>query len=401
MNIAFYAPMKPPDAARPSGDRTIARMLLRAMAAAGHDATVASSVRSYMAEPVDRNRLGDLQRQADGEVGRLIDEWGRNPPDLWFTYHLFHKAPDLIGPPACRAVGLPYVVAEASFAPKRATGPWAGGHERVRDAIGLADHVFFLNPDDEACVLPLLKPQATSSGLPPVVCIQETHQPDRRREERRRLAAEWKLPPEAVWAVAVGMMRPGDKLVSYKRLAQAWTSLPGTGAHLLVVGDGESNTDVRRLFSDCASQVSFLGMLQPANLNSVYRAADFFIWPGIQEAVGMATLEAMAAGLPVAVGPWGSVAQEIEPGATGLVARTGDELAQAARHLIAGPELRRKLGAAARAHVRRRHSLQVAAKTLTAVFEDVTGRTIAGSAAAGGAAAGGATAGGATAGGSG
>ena len=88
----------------------------------------------------------------------------------------------------------------------------------------------------------------------------------------------------------------------------------------------------------------------------------------------MATLEAMAAGLPVAVGPWGSVAQEIEPGVTGLVARTGDELAQAVRHLIASPELRRKLGAAARAHVLRRHSLPVAAKTLTAVFEDVAGR---------------------------
>ena len=374
MNIAFYAPMKPPDAARPSGDRTIARMLLRAMAAAGHDTTVASRVSSYTAEPADRNYLRNLQRQADDEVRRLIDEWGRNPPDLWFTYHLFHKAPDLIGPPCCRAVGLPYVVAEASFAPKRATGPWAGSHERVRDAIGLADHMFFLNPDDEACVLPLLKPRATSSRLPPVVCIQESDEPDRGREERRRLAAEWTLPPETVWAVAVGMMRPGDKLASYKRLAQAWANLADAGAHLLVVGDGESNTEVRRLFSDCAAQVSFLGMLQPANLNSVYRAADFFVWPGIQEAVGMATLEAMAAGLPVAVGPWGSVAQEIEPGVTGLVARTGDELAQAVRHLIASPELRRKLGAAARAHVLRRHSLPVAAKTLTAVFEDVAGR---------------------------
>ena len=367
--------MRPPDAARPSGDRTIARMLLRAVAAAGHNAAVASRVRSYMAEPADRNRFRTLQRQADDEIRRLIDEWGRNPPGLGFTCHLFHKAPNLIGPPACRAAGLPYLVAEASFAPKRAAGPWAGGHERVRDAIGLADHVFFLNPHDEAGVPPLLKPRATRFRLPPVVCIQETHEPDRRRAERRRLAAEWTLPPEAVWAVAVGMMRPRAKLVSYRRLAQAWTNLADAGAHLLVVGAGESNTEVRRLFSDCAAQVSFLGMLQSVNLNSVYRSADIFIWPGIQEAVGMATLEAMAAGLPVAVGPWGSVAQDIEPGATGLVARTGDEPAQAVRRLIAGPELRRRLGAAAQARILRRHSLPVAAKTLTAMFEDVAGRT--------------------------
>ena len=63
MKIAFYAPMKPPDAPRPSGDRTIARLLLRAMAIAGHEATVASAVRSYMAAPTDRDCLKQIERQ--------------------------------------------------------------------------------------------------------------------------------------------------------------------------------------------------------------------------------------------------------------------------------------------------------------------------------------------------
>ena len=370
--------MKPPGSARPSGDRTIARMLLQAMAAAGHDARVVSAMRSYMAAPADRNRFEEIRRQADDEVRRLIGKLRHSPPDFWFTYHLFHKAPDLIGPPVCRALGLPYVVAEASFAPKRATGPWAGRHELVRDAIGLADHVFFLNPADEACVLPLLKCRATHSRLPPLVCIQELPGPERRCEMRRRLATEWNLPPEAPWAVAVGMMRQGDKLASYKRLAQAWTRQPDRTALLLIVGDGDAEADVRRLFADCAAQVRFLGLLQPGDLDSVYSAADFFVWPGIHEAVGMATLEAMAAGLPVAVGPWGSAAQEIEPGATGLVARTADEFALAIGRLNADPDLRKQLGAAARAHVLGRHSLPAAASSMTAAFAAVTGRAGAG-----------------------
>lgn len=381
MNIAFYAPMKPPGSARPSGDRTIARLLLQAMAAAGHDATVVSAVRSYMAAPADRRRFEEIRREADDDVRRLIGKLRRSPPDLWFTYHLFHKAPDLIGPPVCRALGLPYVVAEASFAPKRATGLWAGRLDLVRDAIGLADHVFFLNPADEACVLPLLKGRASHSRLPPLVCIQALHGPERRCDVRRRLAAEWNLPPEAVWAVAVGMMRRGDKLSSYERLAQAWARQSDRTAQLLLVGDGEAAADVRRLFAGCAARVNFLGMLQPGSLDSVYQAADLFVWPGINEAVGMATLEAMAAGLPVAVGPWGSVAQEIEPGVTGLVARTGDEFALALRRLTADPDLRKKLGAAARAHVLSRHSLPAAASSMTAAFAAVTGRAAAGSAA--------------------
>ncbi len=374
MKIAFYAPMKPPDAARPSGDRTIARLLLQAMAAAGHEAAIASTVRSYLAAPTDRERRVRIERDAAAEASRLIAALRPAPPDLWFTYHLFYKAPDLIGPPVCRALGLPYLVAEASYAPKRASGPWAHRQERVRDALGLADHVFFLNPADEGCVLPLLKPRATHSRLPPVACIQERRAPDRRREMRRRLAAEWRLPPAAVWAVAVGMMRPGDKLESYRRLADAWMSQPDSGAHLLIVGDGAARAEVRRLFSGGETRVAFLGTLQKDVLDAVYKAVDFYVWPGMNEAVGMATLEAMAAGLPVAVGPWGSVAQDIESGVTGLVARTGDELGRAIGRLIADPELRKTLGAAARAHVRRRHSLSAAADAMSAAFEDAVGR---------------------------
>ena len=375
MKIAFYAPMKPPDAARPSGDRTIARMLLRAMAEAGHDATVVSRVRSYLAEPTDRDRLERIEREAAAESGRLLANLRLCRPDLWFTYHLFHKAPDLVGPPVCRALDLPYLVAEASFAPKRSVGPWADRHDRVRGALELADHVFFLNPADETCVLPLLKPHATHSRLPPTVCIQNIEGPERRREMRRRLATERRLPPDAVWAVAVGMMRRGDKLASYERLAHAWNCQPDTRAHLLIVGDGPAGAEVRRLFANCEARVRFLGTLQQNHMDSVYKMADFFIWPGVNEAVGMATLEAMAAGLPVATGPWGSVAQEIEPEVTGLVARTGDEFGRAIRRLTADPDLRRRLGAAARARVLHRNSLSATAKALTAAFEDVAGRS--------------------------
>ena len=377
MKIAFYAPMKPPDAARPSGDRTIARLLLQAMANAGHEATVVSRMRSYMAEPTDRNCLERIERAAIAEADCLIAKLGSRPPDLWLTYHLFHKAPDLIGPTVCRALGLPYLVAEASFAPKRAAGPWADGHRRVREALELADHVFFLNPVDEACVLPLLKPRATHSRLPPMVCIQEMPDPDRRRNVRRRLATEWQLPPESVWAIAVGMMRRGDKLASYKHLAQVWASRSDRRAQLLIVGDGPARAEVRQLFAGCKAPVCFLGILTPDILDSAYNTADIFVWPGVNEAVGMATLEAMAAGLPVATGPWGSVAQEIEPEVTGLVARTGNELSQATRRLIADPDLRKRLGAAARAHVLRRNGLPAAAKVLAEAFDNVARRTAA------------------------
>ncbi|MGH7006445.1 MAG: glycosyltransferase family 4 protein, partial [Alphaproteobacteria bacterium] len=47
MRIAFYAPMKPPSHPVPSGDRRIARLLLRALRKSGHEVRVVSTFRAY------------------------------------------------------------------------------------------------------------------------------------------------------------------------------------------------------------------------------------------------------------------------------------------------------------------------------------------------------------------
>ena len=66
MRVAFYAPLKPADHPVPSGDRQLARALLQALRAGGHETFVASRFRSY-------DRTGDAARQA-----RLRDA-GRTP----------------------------------------------------------------------------------------------------------------------------------------------------------------------------------------------------------------------------------------------------------------------------------------------------------------------------------
>ena len=56
VRIAFYAPMKAPDYPTRSGDRRIARLILDALSAAGHEVDVASRFRS-------RDGAGDTRRQ--------------------------------------------------------------------------------------------------------------------------------------------------------------------------------------------------------------------------------------------------------------------------------------------------------------------------------------------------
>src|SRR5689334_9335213 len=127
MRVAFYAPLKPPDHPVPSGDRRVARLLLDALRLAGHEPFLASDLRSHdgAGDPERQARLAELGRH---ETERLLGQWRQMPgtaPELWFTYHLYYKAPDGLGPAVCNTLGIPYVIAEASVAPKRADGRWA------------------------------------------------------------------------------------------------------------------------------------------------------------------------------------------------------------------------------------------------------------------------------------
>jgi hypothetical protein len=159
-------------------------------------------------------------------AARLLRRWAGNPPDAWLTYHLYYKAPDWIGPNVCDAMGIPYIVAEASLAPKRAGGKWAIGHSAAEAAIRRADAVIGFNPLDAACLRPLV-PAERLVGVKPFL----DSAPCATRGDRAVLAARFRLDPAVPWAVTVAMMRDDAKLHSYRVLGAAWNgcaTCPGT-----------------------------------------------------------------------------------------------------------------------------------------------------------------------------
>ena len=95
------------------------------------------------------------------------------------------------------------------------------------------------------------------------------------------------------------------------------------------------------------------GALGPAALARRLAAADLCVWPAVNEAFGMALLEAQASGLPVVAGASGGVGEIVAAGASGLLVPPGDAtgFAAAVRRLIVDRGLRAALcrgGAAAR-----------------------------------------------------
>ncbi len=330
--LAFYAPLKSPHHPAPSGDRTMARLLLKALAAAGFAPDLASELRTHD-KAGDRAVQEAMRAQSEAEAERLILAYRARPaharPRLWFTYHVYYKAPDWIGPRVADALGIPYAVAEGSRAGKRASGPWALGHEGAEAALDRAETLFAMTPADREALERQRPPHQRLLDLPPFIDTAEwpAEMPSR-------------IPGPIPRLLAVAMMRRGDKLASYSLLADALGSLTDLPWSLDIVGDGEARGEVERLFAPFVERVSFHGTAPDAGaLRAHYGAADLLVWPAVNEAYGMVFLEAQACGCPVVAGAFGGVPSVVQDGRTGVLTPPGDAaaFADALRGLLADP----------------------------------------------------------------
>jgi glycosyltransferase involved in cell wall biosynthesis len=370
MRIAFYAPLKAPDHPVPSGDRTIARLLLAALKRGGATVEIASRIRSRIGEP-DEAAQQAMAQKGEAAAKRLIAKYRARPkrerPQVWFSYHLYYKAVDWIGPRVAAALGIPYFLAEASHAPKRAEGGYAFSHAAAEAAIRQAAGIFCLNPVDRECLAPLTG-EKRLIDLPPFLDLADfTRDLPERDAMRARLARDHGLDLDQPWLIAVGMMRKGDKLASYRILAEALQHLDRPW-QLLVIGDGEARGDVQRAFKPVAGGVFLLGALPHAKLPEVFAACDLCVWPAVNEAFGMALLEAQACGLPVVAGAWGGVPAVIADGKTGWLSAPGDATAFSADLDFALDADLAATGRAARANAMSTHDIAGAARTLIAAI---------------------------------
>lgn len=370
MRIAFYAPLKAPTHGTPSGDRRVAGLLMQALALAGARVELVSTFRSY-----DRN--GDPARQAalraQGEAlgESLAQGWRAQPPalrpQLWFTYHVYYKAPDWVGPLVAERLGIPYVLAEASFAPKRAGGPWAIGHDATERAIRAAAAVLCPSRDDVPCLEPLV-PRERLVPLPPFLDATPYRTAAGHRDEHRaKLAAERRLDASVPWIVVAAMMREGDKLASYRELASALALTRELPWRLLVAGEGAARERVEAALEAAApARTVFFGALNERRLAALYAASDLCAWPAVNEAYGMALLEAEATGVPVVACAVRGVPDVVVDGRTGLLAPPGDPAALAARlrELLTDPARRRALGRGAAQFVEAERGLGAASRRL-------------------------------------
>ncbi|MGV9293942.1 glycosyltransferase [Amycolatopsis sp. NPDC003676] len=140
--------------------------------------------------------------------------------------------------------------------------------------------------------------------------------------------------------------------------------------HATLIGDGSCRTELEHLAArlDVADRVTFRGFVPDAELVRAYRTSHLFCMPGTAELQSLATMEAMAAGLPVLAADAMALPHLVTPGRTGWLYPPGETevLGERLLELTSDPALRTRMGRAGQEAVAR-HGI---ARTLDA-YEDL------------------------------
>lgn len=145
---------------------------------------------------------------------------------------------------------------------------------------------------------------------------------------------------------------------------------------LLIAGEGERDylarlrADAQRL--GVADHVVWAGFLAGDDKRAAFAAATLFVLPSYSENLGIAALEAMAAGLPVIVSDRIGFAAAVQQSEAGIVLPCdAGALASALERLVSDTDLRRRLGANGDRLVRERFSVEATTRDLIALYEGV------------------------------
>jgi glycosyltransferase involved in cell wall biosynthesis len=192
----------------------------------------------------------------------------------------------------------------------------------------------------------------------------------------------WKPIPKEIDRGSTVRFLFAGRLVDWKAvdlLLEAFSRIVSSHpATLEVLGDGPERAKLEQLAVDLGlkEKVIFHGWVAQDTATRYFQTADVFVLPSLYECGGAVVLEAMAVGIPVIATRWGGPADYLDDTCGILVEPTGraaliEGLAAAMRRLAESPELRQRLGQAARERVLRNYDWNQKLESMLKIYQTV------------------------------
>ncbi len=266
---------------------------------------------------------------------QLAGELRRGAYDIVHT-HLFPA--DVIGRFAAWVAGVPRIVKSLHN-----MGTWKKGRHRLLDRMlaGCTDAVI-------CCSGHLREETLRQEGLPDRVVTTIYHGIDADRfrvpVDRARYAEEVGLRPDRRTVGTIGrLIEPKGHVHLLDAVPAVLQAHPDT--QFLIVGDGPlKEALLARVRSQAwGERVRFLGARD--DVPELLALMDVFVFPSLNEGLGVAAIEAMAANLAVVASDIRPISEVVVDGETGLLVPPGvpDALAGAINRLLADDALRQRL----------------------------------------------------------
>jgi glycosyltransferase involved in cell wall biosynthesis len=181
------------------------------------------------------------------------------------------------------------------------------------------------------------------------------------REWRERLSGG---EPDKRILAFVGRLAPEKNIGKIRAVLER---VPDT--RMAIIGDGPARGQTEREFAGTATV--FTGLLGRRDLAGALASADIFILPSTTETLGMATIEALASGIPVLAARSEVSEEVVGHGSDGLLFDPDSEesLVENARSILDDADLRERLSRNARAAAEKR-DWTVATRRLRELYEE-------------------------------
>ncbi|HLV64219.1 MAG TPA: glycosyltransferase family 4 protein [Polyangiaceae bacterium] len=184
-------------------------------------------------------------------------------------------------------------------------------------------------------------------------------------------------PSEALTLVSISRIVPRKNIpiliAAVEALAREQDQPP---LRLLIAGTGPSEGEVERLAASSRA-CQYLGFVDEDRKRELLAEADFFVQLSVREGLSVATLEAMASGVPCIVSDLPGVREPVTDGETGFLVpnpESVDDVIAVLRRAIAQRSRFDEMRRATRRAAEERYSLQAMAEGYFRVYQDVLAR---------------------------
>ena len=232
---------------------------------------------------------------------------------------------------------------------------------QARLALQRADHVFCLNSEDASALMGSGIPKERITRIFPAADpIFGLASHDYNQASTILFAGTW-LPRKGI----------RELVMAFARVAAA-----RPGVRLVVLNPGMPDAAVLSYFPpELWKHVSCVRAAPEKGVAEVFAAADIYVLPSVFEGTPLTLMEAMWSGLPIVATDTCGMHDVLRHGDNGLLipVHAAERLAQELQRLLDDPELRAKLGHAARADAIQHYTWQKSAQPVREAYESLVG----------------------------